>query len=103
MVSRSGHDFRRCECQAVFVDGGRQYTRVGGKREDWELVQVSRWSEILVANVVTACALSQAHENGWWSGAGYRATEDKPYTRRRLITFTNGNRDGGRMPIAAAG
>ena len=29
------HDFRSCKCGAVFVDGGLDYQRVGGDRNDW--------------------------------------------------------------------
>jgi len=27
--SRSRHDFRQCSCGACFIDGGREYTRIG--------------------------------------------------------------------------
>ena len=30
------HDFKFCKCGAVAVDGGKDYIRRGGKREDWE-------------------------------------------------------------------
>lgn len=30
------HDLRRCACEAVYVDGGNDYTRIGGNPEDWE-------------------------------------------------------------------
>ncbi len=30
------HDFKSCKCGAVAVDGGKDYIRRGGKREDWE-------------------------------------------------------------------
>ena len=29
IYSLSHHDFRYCKCEAVFIDGGREYTRVG--------------------------------------------------------------------------
>lgn len=30
------HDFRTCKCGAVYVDGGKDYLRRRGKREDWK-------------------------------------------------------------------
>ncbi len=30
------HDFRYCSCQAIFVDGGHDYLRRGGKFENIE-------------------------------------------------------------------
>ena len=34
--SSSIHDFRFCKCGSVAVDGGRNYLRRCGNREDWE-------------------------------------------------------------------
>lgn len=34
--STSIHDFKFCKCGAVAVDGGREYLRRCGNREDWE-------------------------------------------------------------------
>lgn len=34
--SKSIHDFKSCSCGAVFVDGGLEYQRIGGNRENWE-------------------------------------------------------------------
>ena len=34
--SLSVHDFKYCKCGAVSVDGGHDYLRRGGNREDWE-------------------------------------------------------------------
>lgn len=34
--SISVHDFRFCKCGAVAVDGGHDYLRRCGNREDWE-------------------------------------------------------------------
>ena len=34
--SRSVHDFRFCSCGACAVDGGPEYLRRCGSREDWE-------------------------------------------------------------------
>ena len=34
--SKDRHDFRSCKCGAVAVDGGKDYIRREGKREDWE-------------------------------------------------------------------
>ena len=30
------HDFKFCKCGAVAVDGGKDYLRRSGNREDWE-------------------------------------------------------------------
>lgn len=34
--SKSVHDFKFCKCRAVAVDGGRNYLRRCGNRDDWE-------------------------------------------------------------------
>lgn len=34
--SKSVHDFKFCQCGAVAVDGGHEYLRRCGNREDWE-------------------------------------------------------------------
>ena len=34
--STSVHDFKFCKCGAVAVDGGHDYLRRCGNREDWE-------------------------------------------------------------------
>ena len=34
--SKSVHDFKFCQCGAVAVDGGHDYLRCCGNREDWE-------------------------------------------------------------------
>lgn len=34
--SSSVHDFKFCKCRAVAVDGGHDYLRRCGNREDWE-------------------------------------------------------------------
>ena len=34
--SVSDHDFEFCKCGAVAVDGGHDYLRRCGNREDWE-------------------------------------------------------------------
>ena len=38
------HDWVQCSCGACFVDGGHDYMRVGGNREDWE--DMSEWEII---------------------------------------------------------
>lgn len=30
IYSRARHDFRECKCKSVFIDGGFEYTRMGG-------------------------------------------------------------------------
>ena len=34
--SKTVHDFKSCTCGAVSVDGGHDYLRRVGNREDWE-------------------------------------------------------------------
>ena len=34
------HDFKSCSCGAVCVDGGKDYLRRCGNREDWEEMSV---------------------------------------------------------------
>jgi hypothetical protein len=37
------HDFRFCSCGAIFVDGGKEYMRRGGKIED--IIEISETDE----------------------------------------------------------
>lgn len=34
--SKTVHDFKFCSCGAVAVDGGHEYLKRSGYREDWE-------------------------------------------------------------------
>ncbi len=34
--SESTHDFKFCKCKSVAIDGGQDYLRREGEREDWE-------------------------------------------------------------------
>lgn len=44
--SKSTHDWVQCKCTACFVDGGLEYTRVGGERDDWEdRSEYRRWTD----------------------------------------------------------
>lgn len=36
--SKFVHDFRSCKCGSIYIDGGDDYTRVGGYPEDMEWV-----------------------------------------------------------------
>lgn len=38
--STNTHDFKFCKCGAVAVDGGKDYLRRVGYREDWEELSV---------------------------------------------------------------
>lgn len=38
--SRHAHDFRRCSCEAIFIDGGREYLRCGGNAENIVMVTI---------------------------------------------------------------
>lgn len=42
--SVSTHDFKYCKCRTVAVDGGHEYLRRCGNREDWE--ELSETEEI---------------------------------------------------------
>ena len=42
------HDFKFCKCSAVAVDGGHDYLRRCGNREDWEEMSVMRDKQILL-------------------------------------------------------
>jgi len=41
--SRYRHDFVKCSCGAIFVDGGLDYGRAGGNPEDF--ISLSEWTE----------------------------------------------------------
>jgi hypothetical protein len=43
IVSLTVHDFQKCECGQVMVDGGREYAKFSGKEEDIE--QLYLWDE----------------------------------------------------------
>ena len=38
--SLSEHDFKKCKCGACFIDGGNQYTRIGGNPNIHELEEI---------------------------------------------------------------
>lgn len=40
IFSRAGHDFHRCTCKAVAVDGGLDYVRVCGNGKDFNYIEV---------------------------------------------------------------
>ncbi len=33
------HDYRRCKCGAIAIDGGSDYCRIIGERENWEFIK----------------------------------------------------------------
>lgn len=37
--SKSVHDFVRCSCKAIFVDGGAEYLRLGGELADITIIE----------------------------------------------------------------
>lgn len=41
------HDYKVCKCGSVAVDGGHDYLRRGGRREDWEELSVFRENDDL--------------------------------------------------------
>jgi len=36
--SKHRHDFKFCKCNSIFIDGGLDYVRFGGEKEDIELL-----------------------------------------------------------------
>lgn len=44
LISEDAHDFRRCSCKAVAVDGGLDYLRRVGEPEDYE--ELSDYDEL---------------------------------------------------------
>ena len=42
--STHGHDFKVCKCGSVAVDGGKDYLKRSGNREDWE--ELSEYEDI---------------------------------------------------------
>lgn len=42
--SKSRHDFKWCKCRSIFVDGGKDYIRRGGKEEN--IIELSISEEI---------------------------------------------------------
>ncbi len=40
LVSEHEHDFKQCSCGACAVDGGHEYLRRVGKRENWEELSI---------------------------------------------------------------
>ena len=44
--SKTIHDFKFCKCGSVAVDGGHDYLRRCGKREEWEEMSVMRDKQI---------------------------------------------------------
>ena len=41
LESKSVHDFKFCRCGAVAVDGGHDYLRRCGNKDDWEELSVT--------------------------------------------------------------
>ena len=37
--SKHSHDFKWCKCHSCYIDGGNDYCRVGGNKEDYEFVE----------------------------------------------------------------
>jgi len=37
------HDFKPCKCGAIFIDGGNEYTRMGGEFEDILVEYRNKW------------------------------------------------------------
>jgi len=37
--SKHAHDFKKCNCGACFIDGGDEYTRIGGNLDNIVIVK----------------------------------------------------------------
>ena len=48
------HDFRYCKCQKIFIDGGRNYTRIGysNKRPRTLQIRINEYDEIDLIQLV---------------------------------------------------
>ena len=55
--STSGHDFKWCSCKACAVDGGHDYLRRLGKRENWE--ELSEQNDELPDSARLVCRLHE--------------------------------------------
>lgn len=40
IYSRAQHDFRWCSCEKCAIDGGFDYYRIIGDKDDWELMEI---------------------------------------------------------------
>jgi hypothetical protein len=40
IFSRARHDLRECSCGSVFIDGGFDYLRIGGDKNNYELIRI---------------------------------------------------------------
>lgn len=40
IYSRAEHDFHWCSCEKCAIDGGFDYYRIIGNKEDWEMIEV---------------------------------------------------------------
>lgn len=41
IYSRSRHDFHWCSCESCAVDGGFDYLKIVGNKENWEYTQIN--------------------------------------------------------------
>lgn len=48
IYSRATHDFHWCPCGKCAVDGGLDYFKIAGNREDWEVIDFSVLDDIPV-------------------------------------------------------
>jgi len=40
VFSRARHDYRTCSCNLVAIDGGRDYTKICGNANDFEIINL---------------------------------------------------------------
>lgn len=48
IYSRATHDFHWCPCEKCAVDGGLEYFKIVGNREDWEVIDFSVLDDVPV-------------------------------------------------------
>ena len=50
LESKYRHDFKMCSCKSCYIDGGNDYCRVGGNKEDYEMYSMD-FEEFLWAKI----------------------------------------------------
>lgn len=50
LQSKHRHDFQMCKCGSCYIDGGDDYCRVGGEKEDIEWIDRNEGKKIIKNN-----------------------------------------------------
>lgn len=48
IYSRWVHDFRSCKCRKTNIDGGKEYTKIGGDADNYKLVKADILNEVIL-------------------------------------------------------